>query len=74
MQNGKEHFDASRSDICYEKTLDGEQKFQDWIRKTPAPQARPIRLHPALYGWDMRSYWAGQLTLISPSDDRSTLD
>jgi hypothetical protein len=56
MQNSEEH-------------LDGGQQFQDWIRKTPPPQARPIRLHPALYGWDERSYWAGQLILISPSDD-----
>ena len=74
MENGKEHFDASRSDICHEKTLDGGQQFQDWIRKTPPPQARPIRLHPVLYGWDVRSYWAAQLIHILPSDDRSTLD
>jgi hypothetical protein len=74
MQNGKEHLDVSLSDICHEKTLDGGQQFQDWIRKTPPPQGRPTRLHPALYGWDAHSYWAGQLILISTSDDRSTLD
>ena len=74
MQNGKEHFDDSRSDIYQENTLNGGQQFQDWLVKVPPPQASPFRLHPSLYGWDVRSYWAEQLILTSPSDDRSTLD
>ncbi len=74
MQNGKEHFDDSRSDICNEKTLGGGQQYQDRIGKVPPPQARPFRLHPSLYNWDVRSYWAEQLIHISPSDDRITLD